>query len=227
MIVPGTTTSPAPSPELGRDIPTTRGHLHRWQVPALAFSPDTALTLLAGIDDDGAMVTYGSDVRYLAVVAGFACDVATRRRVLPGIAREPEGIAARWRPWVLPARESDWDALYGAHLPRIYNYFRYRVGDGPDAEDLTAVTFEKAWRHRARFRRDLGAFTTWLYAIARNVAVDHWRRRRDTAPLDEAAALDTGHTPATEAPAHPKRPKPSPHEMPSPHKPAPRPSPHP
>jgi len=104
-------------------------------------------------------------------------------------------IAARWRPWVLPARESDWDALYAAHLPRIYNYFRYRIGDGPDAEDLTATTFEKAWRHRARYRRDLGAFTTWLYAIARNVAVDHWRRRRDTAPLEEAEAVAGGRTP--------------------------------
>jgi RNA polymerase sigma-70 factor (ECF subfamily) len=104
-------------------------------------------------------------------------------------------IGARWRPWALPARESDWDALYAAHLPRIYNYFRYRVGDGADAEDLTAITFEKAWRHRARFRRDLGAFTTWLYAIARNVAVDHWRRRRETAPLEDAATLDTGLTP--------------------------------
>ena len=104
-------------------------------------------------------------------------------------------IAARWRPWALPARESDWGALYAAHLPRIYNYFRYRVGDGPDAEDLTAITLEKAWRHRARFRRDLGAFTTWLYAIARNVAVDHWRRRRETAPLEDAEPLDSGDTP--------------------------------
>lgn len=104
-------------------------------------------------------------------------------------------ISARWRPWALPARESDWGALYAAHLPRIYNYFRYRVGDGPDAEDLTAITFEKAWRHRVRFRRDLGAFTTWLYAIARNVAVDHWRRRRETAPLEDAEPLDAGLTP--------------------------------
>ncbi len=108
-------------------------------------------------------------------------------------------VIARWRPWVLPARESDWDALYSAHLPRIYNYFRYRVGDGPDAEDLTATTFEKAWRHRHRYRRDLGAFTTWLYAIARNVAVDHWRRRREMAPLDETAHVDPGATPEAAA----------------------------
>src|SRR5262245_12388608 len=47
--------------------------------------------------------------------------------------------------WVLPAREADWDALYAEQLPRIYNFFRFRVGDGPVAEDLTSLTFEKAW----------------------------------------------------------------------------------
>jgi RNA polymerase sigma-70 factor (ECF subfamily) len=52
------------------------------------------------------------------------------------------------------------------------------VGDGPEAEDLTAATFEKAWRHRRRYRRDVAAFSTWLLAIARNVARDHFRREK-------------------------------------------------
>src|SRR5512136_265216 len=90
--------------------------------------------------------------------------------------------------WLTPADESDWDALYAEQLPRVYNFFRYRVGDGPDAEDLTAVTFEKAWRARHRYRRDLGAFSTWLLTIARNVANDSYRRARvrPHVPLDEA-----------------------------------------
>ena len=91
------------------------------------------------------------------------------------------------RIWALdPAREADWDALYADQLPRVYNFFRYRVGDGAVAEDLTSLTFEKAWVARNRYRRDLAAFSTWLMAIARNVAIDHHRRRRDHAPLDEA-----------------------------------------
>jgi RNA polymerase sigma-70 factor (ECF subfamily) len=72
----------------------------------------------------------------------------------------------------------DWDAVCPAELRRVYNYFRYRVGDGPEAEDLTAATFEKAWRHRRRYRRDVAAFSTWLLAIARNVARDHFRREK-------------------------------------------------
>jgi RNA polymerase sigma-70 factor (ECF subfamily) len=104
------------------------------------------------------------------------------------------------RLWVLsPAREEDWDALYAEQLPRVYNFFRYRVGDGPAAEDLTSITFEKAWRARDRYRRDLAGFGTWLFAIARNVAYDHFRARRDHAPLEEAAGIPGGPTPEEDA----------------------------
>jgi RNA polymerase sigma-70 factor (ECF subfamily) len=71
--------------------------------------------------------------------------------------------------------EVDWDAVYRQELPRIYNYFRYRLGDDTIAEDLTGTTFEKAWRARERYRRDLAGFSTWLLTIARNVATDHYR----------------------------------------------------
>jgi len=101
--------------------------------------------------------------------------------------------------WANPASEEDWDALYAEQLPRVYNFFRYRVGDGPEAEDLTAVTFQKAWQARHRYRRDLAAFATWLFTIARNVATDHWRRARPHAPLDEAADVASGDDPARDA----------------------------
>ncbi|MBI5169654.1 MAG: sigma-70 family RNA polymerase sigma factor [Candidatus Eisenbacteria bacterium] len=98
--------------------------------------------------------------------------------------------------WALdPARDADWDALYADQLPRIYNFFRWRVGDGAVAEDLTSRTFEKAWVARERYRRDLAGFGTWLVVIARNVATDHWRTRRTHAPLDAAADVPAGATP--------------------------------
>jgi RNA polymerase sigma-70 factor (ECF subfamily) len=84
-----------------------------------------------------------------------------------------------------PAREADWDALYAEQLPRVYNFFRYRVGDGAVAEDLTSLTFEKAWVARGRYRHDRAGFCTWLLAIARNVAIDHWRARRPHVSLDD------------------------------------------
>jgi RNA polymerase sigma-70 factor (ECF subfamily) len=80
--------------------------------------------------------------------------------------------------------EIDWETTYREYLPRVYNFFRYRVGDQNLAEDMTAATFEKAWRGRSRFRRDLGAFSTWLFTIARNVGIDYFRRQEPNIPLD-------------------------------------------
>lgn len=80
--------------------------------------------------------------------------------------------------------ELDWETLYTTQLPRVYNFFRYRVGDHQTAEDLTATTFEKAWRARARYRRDEAGFTTWLFTIARNTATDHLRRQRPIVSLE-------------------------------------------
>ncbi|HET9914520.1 MAG TPA: sigma-70 family RNA polymerase sigma factor [Anaerolineales bacterium] len=82
------------------------------------------------------------------------------------------------------AEEVNWEAAYKEYLPRVYNFFCYRVSDEALAEDLTAATFEKAWRGRSRFRRDLSAFSTWLFTIARNVAADHFRRRGPDVPLE-------------------------------------------
>ena len=97
------------------------------------------------------------------------------------------------QPQVLPAdaaaAPADWEALYARELPRVYNFFRYRLGDSAAAEDLTAATFEKAWRARDRYRHDLGSFSTWLFAIARRVAVDDFRRRRPAVPLEAVRSL--------------------------------------
>lgn len=84
----------------------------------------------------------------------------------------------------------DFDAVYQAELPRVFNFFRYRVGDDQIAEDLTAETFEKAWRNRHRYRNDLASFSTWLFTLARRVAVDHFRKHRAIIPLDEARVVD-------------------------------------
>lgn len=87
------------------------------------------------------------------------------------------------------ASDADFKELYQRELPRIFNFFRYQFGDDAIAEDLTADTFEKAWRNRARYLRDLSAFSTWLFTIARRVAVDHYRKQRPTATLEQIAEL--------------------------------------
>jgi RNA polymerase sigma-70 factor (ECF subfamily) len=103
--------------------------------------------------------------------------------------------------WLLPSVEVDsidWDGVYREELPRVFNYFRYRGFDRATAEDLSSATFEKAWRARARYRRERASFTTWLLAIARNAATDHLRRSRREQPLAEDA-LHAAETPETAA----------------------------
>jgi RNA polymerase sigma-70 factor (ECF subfamily) len=99
--------------------------------------------------------------------------------------------------WLLPqaARrgELDWEAVYREEMPRVFNFLRYRFADRATAEDLTSLTFEKAWRARDRYRRDRARTGTWLLAIARNVARDHFRKKRPEVPIGEgeAASLDS------------------------------------
>jgi RNA polymerase sigma-70 factor, ECF subfamily len=80
----------------------------------------------------------------------------------------------------------DWQRHYDELLPKVFYFFWYKVGDRALAEDLAATTFEKAWKSRDRFREDLGKFDYWLFGIARNVAVDHYRAQRPQENLDEA-----------------------------------------
>lgn len=52
-------------------------------------------------------------------------------------------------------------------IKRVYAYVAYRVGDGPDAEDLTSETFERALRYRKSFDSSKGEPIAWLIGIAR------------------------------------------------------------
>jgi RNA polymerase sigma-70 factor (ECF subfamily) len=52
-------------------------------------------------------------------------------------------------------------------VDRVYAYIAYRVGDGPDAEDLTNETFERALRYRDSYDPKKGEPLSWLIGIAR------------------------------------------------------------
>jgi len=69
--------------------------------------------------------------------------------------------------------------LYEEYVDRIYRHIRGRVGDPDLSEDLTAQTFLRAWQSIDRYRPVPGRpFLAWLFTIANNLVVDHYRRRR-------------------------------------------------
>jgi RNA polymerase sigma-70 factor (ECF subfamily) len=70
------------------------------------------------------------------------------------------------------------EELYVTYLPKVLNYVRYRVGDERTAEDITSEIFERALTRLHTYRSDRGAFSTWLFRIARNLIANHFRARR-------------------------------------------------
>lgn len=89
------------------------------------------------------------------------------------------------------ARSGDPEAfaqLYDAYIERVYRFIFFRVTDVQMAEDLTSQVFLKAWENIGRYRPK-GPFLAWLYAIARNTVIDHYRTHKQTVSLDEAAPV--------------------------------------
>ena len=74
--------------------------------------------------------------------------------------------------------------LYDSTLERIYRYVFFRVTDAELAEDLTSQVFLKAWENLRRYKPG-GPFVAWLYTIARNTVIDHYRTRKQSVPLDQ------------------------------------------
>jgi RNA polymerase sigma-70 factor (ECF subfamily) len=74
------------------------------------------------------------------------------------------------------------EELYLIHFDRIYSYLHVTVGNRHDAEDLTTQTFLKMLESIGRFRWQSAPFSAWLFRIAHNLAMDHFRAHRRRQP---------------------------------------------
>ncbi len=79
--------------------------------------------------------------------------------------------------------------LYDEYMPKVYRYIYYRVNDTPLCEDLTSSVFEKALVNFGRYSSDKASFSTWVFSIARNTLIDHYRAQRPVAPIEAAAGM--------------------------------------
>ena len=80
-------------------------------------------------------------------------------------------------------RRKDPLANPSALIRRVYSYVAYRLGDGPDAEDVTSEVFERALRYRSSYDDSRGGPLPWLFGIARRCVNDALAGRR---PLADA-----------------------------------------
>jgi len=77
----------------------------------------------------------------------------------------------------------DFEALYRAARDDVYAYVATLLRDRAAAEDVTAATFERAYRKQRTYRASRGSERAWLFGIARNAALDELRRRKRSAAL--------------------------------------------
>ncbi len=90
------------------------------------------------------------------------------------------------------------EELYLLHFDRIYSYLHLSVGNRHDAEDLTTQTFLKMLEAIGRFRWQSAPFSAWLFRIAHNLAMDHFRARRRWQPEEEVSEPPGEEEPSAE-----------------------------
>ena len=81
--------------------------------------------------------------------------------------------------WMARIKQGDTDALrllIEAHQHRVIGTVAKMLGDDADAEDISQQVFIRVWKSAARYE-PTAKFTTWIYTVAHNRLVDHWRKR--------------------------------------------------
>jgi RNA polymerase sigma-70 factor (ECF subfamily) len=119
-------------------------------------------------------------------------------------ATAPSDAPAHVRALVERAQDGDRDALeelYLIHFDRIYSYLHMTVGNRHDAEDLTTQTFLRMLESIRRFKFGKAPFSAWLFRIAHNLAMDHFRAGRRLQPEAEVPEPPGEEEPSAEADA--------------------------
>src|SRR5271155_5606444 len=96
--------------------------------------------------------------------------------------------------------DATFNALFQACAADVHAYAISLLGNRAAAEDVTALAFERLYRARARLDHGRGSPRAWLFAIARNAALDELRRRhrQPQSELPEEMAGDRDHDEAFE-----------------------------
>jgi RNA polymerase sigma-70 factor (ECF subfamily) len=105
-----------------------------------------------------------------------------------------EGLVSR-------AQNGEKDAftlLYQEYVTPIYRYIYFRVGQADQTEDLTQEVFLRVLKKIGSYRYKGKSFKGWLFRIAHNVVIDHYRQTKKNRiiPLTESITVLTNEDPA-------------------------------
>ncbi|MFN2466584.1 MAG: sigma-70 family RNA polymerase sigma factor [Gaiellaceae bacterium] len=93
------------------------------------------------------------------------------------------------------------EELYLLHFDRIYSYLHLTVGNRQDAEDLTTQAFLRMLESIGSFKWGSAPFAAWLFRIAHNLAMDHFRTTRRWQPTEEVPEPEHASADSAEAQA--------------------------
>jgi len=93
----------------------------------------------------------------------------------------------------------EFEKLYDSYFEKIYRFIYYRTGHKETAEDITSQTFIKALEKIQGFDLGRGTFSAWIYCIARNKVIDHYRTRKSELDISGVWGLGKDPNPDIEA----------------------------
>jgi RNA polymerase sigma-70 factor (ECF subfamily) len=103
-------------------------------------------------------------------------------------------VSQRVSQAVRRAQRGDREALgflYARYADNVYGYVRSIVHDSHEAEDVTQQVFAKLIHVIGKYEERDVPFFAWILRVARNLAVDHLRRKRPV-PVEEVRTTDAG-----------------------------------
>ncbi len=88
-------------------------------------------------------------------------------------------------PATQTAGPAEFDVLYDQYRERIYRYIYYRTHHRETAEDLTAQVFLRVWERMKSYDPARGSFSSWIYRIAHNKVIDHYRTSHTSQDIED------------------------------------------
>ena len=110
--------------------------------------------------------------------------------------RTPPSLTVNERKLIQFSQQGDRDAfarLYDTYLARIHRYIYFRVVDHELAEDITSLVFLRGWEKLRSYQPGKSPFAAWLYRIAHNAVIDHYRTRKAVISLEELAPVELSY----------------------------------
>lgn len=115
------------------------------------------------------------------IFAGALVAEAARRKISEKIV-EKKKHPPKLPPELSPEQQKRFADAVDKHMPSIYGYIQFRIGDVQLSEDITQKVFLQAFNAYGRFKKiedpanpEYDAHLAWFYTIARNLLANHFR----------------------------------------------------